>query len=362
MHGEVKLRKEGYRTRDGHVLEWIERLRPGLAVTVRSRPEPFPRVTLARRHGRTNSNWTWQSPQPLTLPPLRSKRRWWVESLKHEPDNVASYDRAIIWNPIAGSYLIEKGLSAERILVDLLDDWSIHVAFEPIRHELEESYARIFEAADVITANSEGTVSLAERFGHDAVLLPNGVDPERFGSAGDLRLDEGPLIVGYAGKLSERLDLELVTAVADRRPDVLFEVAGPLTAATRRADREIRVNLASRPNVHLLGDIPYDNLPELIARWDIGWVPHRIGKFEVGGDVIKTYEYRAAGLPTIITPIIGSERTPAGVTVVSNAEETTTAIDEIAAQGRRPPRLPADLPASMAWRQKTLQLLNALQL
>lgn len=360
MHGEVKLRKEGYRTRDGHMLEWIGNLRPDLPVTVRSRPEPFPRVSLARRHGFARPDWTWESPQPLTVPPLKAKREWWVKSLQFEPSDQVSYDAAIVWNPIAGAHLLDRTVRAERIAVDLLDDWTVHVAFEPIHPELEKAYARVFDLAYVITANSEGTVKLAARFGHEAVLLPNGVDAERFASAGDSRAAGTQLVVGYAGKLSERLDLEMVTGAAARLPDVRFDIAGPLTSATPRADREIRRALEAQPNIHLLGDVPYEQLPDLIATWDIGWVPHRIGKFEVGGDVIKTYEYRAAALPTIITPIIGADRAPAGVTVVASVEDAAGAIEAIAGSGSRPDRIPADLPPSMSWREKTGYLLDAL--
>jgi glycosyltransferase involved in cell wall biosynthesis len=360
MHGEVKLRKEGYRTRDGHVLEWLGRLRPDLPVTVRSRPEPFPRVSLARRHGYANPGWRWESPQPLTVPPLKAKREWWVKSLKFEPSDQVSYDAAIVWNPIAGAHLLERTVRADRIVVDLLDDWSVHVAFEPIHPQLEEAYARVFDLADVITANSEGTVKLAARFGHEAVLLTNGVDAERFEAAGDSRADDTEIVVGYAGKLSERLDLEMVTGVAGRLPDVRFDVAGPLTSATPRADREIRRVLEGQPNVRLLGDVPYERLPDLIATWDIGWVPHRIGKFEVGGDVIKTYEYRAAGLPTVITPIIGADRAPDGVTIAATVDDAVKAIEAITESGPRPARVPADLPESMSWREKTGRLLDAL--
>jgi len=360
MHGEVKLRNEGYRTRDGHVLEWIQRLRPDLPVTVRSRPEPFPRVSLARRHGFANPDWRWESPQPLTVPPLRAKREWWVKSLRFEPSAQASYDAAIVWNPIAGAHLLDRTLQAGRVVVDLLDDWSVHVAFEPIHPQLEKAYARVFDLADVITANSEGTVKLAARFGHEAVLLTNGVDAARFEAAGDSRTGDAQIVVGYAGKLSERLDLEMVTGVATRLPEVRFDIAGPLTSATPKADREIRGALESQPNIRLLGDIPYERLPQLIATWDIGWVPHRIGKFEVGGDVIKTYEYRAAGLPTVITPIIGAERAPDGVSVVASADDAVSAIEAITGSDSRPPRIPADLPESMSWREKTGRLLDAL--
>ena len=34
MHGEVKLRAEGLRTRDGHLLEWFASLRPSSRVAV----------------------------------------------------------------------------------------------------------------------------------------------------------------------------------------------------------------------------------------------------------------------------------------------------------------------------------------
>jgi glycosyltransferase involved in cell wall biosynthesis len=294
------------------------------------------------------------------LPPLKAKREWWVKSLRFEPEEEVSYDAAIVWNPIAGAHLLERTIRAERIVVDLLDDWSVHVAFEPIHPQLEEAYARVFELADVITANSEGTVKLAARFGHEAVLLPNGVDAERFEAAGDLRPAGAPVVVGYAGKLSERLDLEMVTGAADRLPDVRFDVAGPLTAATPRADREIRRALEGRPNIRPLGDVPYERLPDLIGSWDIGWVPHRTGKFEVGGDVIKTYEYRAAGLPTLITPIIGADRAPGGVTVVSSVGDAVDAIEAITESSSKPPRIPAELPPSMSWREKTGRLLNAL--
>ncbi len=364
MHGEVKLRNEGYRTRDGHVLEWIEKLRPGLDVTVRSRPEPFPRISLARRHGRANPAWDWQTPQPLTLPSLQSRRQWWVKSLRYEPTDEVLCRGAVIWNPIAGSHLLGRTLKADRVVVDLLDDWSVHIAFQPIRKEVELAYGRIFDLADAVTANSEGTVALAARFGREAELMTNGCDPDQFEAAGDRRRVDGPLTIGYVGKLSERLDLELIEGVVRQLPEVTFEISGPYCGADRAANKEIRRSLQRHPNVKLGGNVPYEELPSRIASWDIGWVPHRTGAGEVGGDVIKTYEYRATSLPVVSTPIIGADRALPGVTIAGNVEETVAAFRGLFGPdgATRPPRIPIQLDPATTWRSKTERILELLQL
>ncbi len=361
MHGEVKLRREGYRTRDGHVLEWIERLRPELDVTVRSRPEPFPRVSLARRHGRISPTWEWQSPQPLALPSPRARRRWWVDSLAHEPSAPVESGAVLAWNPIAAARLVGATIRTDRFVIDLLDDWSIHVALQPIRKEVEAAYRRVFELADAITANSEGTVALAARFGREAELLPNGCDPERFAAPGDRRAD-GPVVVGYAGKLSERLDVELIASVASDLPEVRFEICGPYATASAEAARAIRA-LDRIDNVTLAGDVPYAELPTRIASWDVGWVPHRVGRDEVGGDAMKTYEYRAAGLPVVSTPIIGADRLP-GVTVAEGAPGARDALEQIlrSAAPARPPRVPLEADPTWTWRHKTERILELLDL
>lgn len=364
MHGEAKLRTEGYRTRDGHVLEWIERLRPGLAVTVRSRPEPFPRVAWARRRGRVNPAWNWQSPEAFDLPTLRARRRWWVDSLQHEPTEPVRSRAMIAWNPIAAAALIGTVLKPENFVMDLLDDWSVHVAFRPIREEVEAAYVRVFDAATAVTANSEGTMALAARFGRNADLITNGCDPEYFATAGDQRSGDGTSVVGYVGKLSERLDVDLIREVAERLPSVRFDIAGPFTVASRETIRQIK-SLNRLPNVRLGGNVSYEELPDVIATWDLGWVPHRTGKFEVGGDVIKTYEYRAAGLPVIATPIIGSDRITAlsGVTIARDADDATVAIRGILeATGGHPPRIPATFEAGVSWREKTEAILKHLGL
>lgn len=311
MHGEIKIRREGLRTRDGHLLEWLGHIRPDLELVVQSRPEPWPRVTIARRAElEIPASWHLMSPEPIAFPSPRGRRRWWVDSLRYESP-VVETSAAIIWNPIAGAAKLSS-LRGTRVLVDLLDDWSRHTAFEPIARDVISAYERLFATAEIITANSEGTVALAERFGRsDVKLIRNGADPGRFSRS--VR-QHSVFTVGYGGKIGHRLDVELIEDVAGRFPHWFFEFVGPVLV------RSVGRRLKRIKNVSLAGDVRYDAYPKRFEKWDVAWVPHRLGPAEVGGDVIKIYEYRAAGLPVATTRIIGWERALDGVRIADGPD------------------------------------------
>jgi glycosyltransferase involved in cell wall biosynthesis len=353
MHGELKLRGEGLRTRDGHLLEWLSLLRPTARIAVYSRPEPWPRVTLARVGGAPMpAQLAFVSPQPKTIPNLRHRRDWWVRSMRFMPGWPGD-SPALIWNPIAGAAMLERTASDVPVAFDLLDDWLVHPAFARIAEQVERAYKSLFDRVSVVTANSEATLALAHRFGRDdAFLLRNGVDPERFALS---PCAHKQVTVGYGGKLGFRVDVELVGAVARALPRVRFEFAGPvLSKEQARALRRI-------PNVVLLGDVRYDRYPSVMRKWDVAWAPHRLGEFEVGGDLIKLYEYRAAGLPTVSTRVIGWERALEGVRAVPR-NDVARALAELVegCQAGEIPREPVALPEETSWRAKAEFLLDRL--
>lgn len=361
MHGSRKMLREGYRTRDAHIIEWLGRAgAPSGQVRVYSRPEP--RLLQSRRPGPSSEDQvragvahietlTWR------LPRLRDRRWWWVDSAPQyrtdeyveDPEN-----SAVIWNPFVSVSSVAEPLfrSGRRTVADLLDDWTKHYAFQPIAAHVERAYGRLFEHASHVTANSEGTLELAHRFGRsDAVLLPNGVDPERFTSASRA---EGPFTVGYVGKIGRRLDRRLIEKAIDENPEVRFVFAGPVL------DAGYQSLMASRANLEWLGDVHYDQVPQLLEEFDLGWVPHETGALEVGGDIIKTYEYRAAGLPVLSTPVIGAgSRGLSEVHVVPSGGHSEW-IARRAARGRLD-RVPAVIPDDMTWRHKASAIASLLQ-
>lgn len=357
MHGERKLRNEGFRTRDGHVIEWLASLlAPSTTVDVISRPEPLilPRIT--RLRGVTPAGIRFHSPRSLRIPIPTDPKRWWAQSLPDYtlPRDTTESAPALIWNPLVGnssiSALIFNGV--RRVHADLLDDWLVHHAFASIRKEVKDGYSVIFDRAQTVTVNSEGTLALAHSFGrNDAVLVPNGCDPERFSP---VSLAAGPTTIGYVGKIGRRVDLELITQMSKGLPECQIVLAGPIL------DREYRKPLAGLKNVRLLGDVPYEKVPQLLQTFDIGWVPHRVGDGEVGGDAIKIYEYRAAGLPVLSTPIIGAgSRDLSGVHVLG-ADEHIDWVRKHAAAEDRVARILDPIDQQHTWSSKTRRMLEML--
>jgi glycosyltransferase involved in cell wall biosynthesis len=357
MHGQQKLLAEGYRTRDGHFIEWLGKLAQGKGhVGVFSRPEPHllrPFLNAAQiDESRLAANTRPYNSHSFAIPNMRNRRAWWTQSLKSYrtlPKNNDSTP-AIVWNPLLGSSSVAPTVfNGQRIVIfDLLDDWTVHFAFQTIRAEVEEGYRLLFQLADHVTANSEGTLALAHRFGRtDAVLLANGCDPERFPTESEAT---GPTTIGYVGKIGLRVDLELIQEACAALPDAHFVFAGPIL------DKEYLPVLEAIPNIELLGDVHYDDVPKLLKRFDLGWVPHRVGKGEVGGDVIKTYEYRAAHLPVLTTPVIGAgSRSLNSVYVVDREDQVSWLRGRVyaaKAAGGRLPRESGSIPDESTWKSK----------
>ena len=348
MHGQHKLLSEGYRTRDGHLIEWLGSLTSndgGVAVISRPEPALLPVRTPA---GRGVAHGTHPvSTRTLRLPNPRSRRRWWVDSASGYPVIPASLADlpALVWNPFTALSGGARSPFSGRVTVfDLLDDWTKHYAFHSIRDDVDRAYRAAFAAATHVTANAEGTAELARRYGRDDVLLlPNGCDPHRFEphstAAGRTR-------VGYVGKIGNRLDLDGILVTAAALPDVEFVFAGPIL------DRAYRAPLEAAPNITLLGDVHYEDVPALLRSFDVGWVPHNVGDLEVGGDIIKTYEYRAAALPTLSTPVVGAgSRGLDGITALPIGEHAGVLRGWIT-DGGRVPRRPGIVPEDATWEHK----------
>lgn len=357
MHGQHKLSNEGYRTRDGHLIEWFgKKLREQGPVQVVSRPEPLA-LALQRRYSAASvaKNTIPTSTQVMRLPSLTNRQRWWLDSLPYYHRAVPRITAPIVsWNPFLSlsSAWAQVVKSGEPMAFDLLDDWTIHYAFADFRKEIDHAYRVMFDHATLVTANAEGTEDLARRYGRsDVVFLPNGCDPDRFDSTSNA---SGPLTVGYVGKIGKRLDLELILTSARALPGVSFLFAGPVL------DSEYRRPMEAEPNITMLGDVHYADVPALLTRFDLGWVPHRVGEGEVGGDVIKTYEYRAAGLPVLTTPVSGAaSRGLDHVTVLPSSEQVEW-LGALARTGPRLERQAGPLPTAVRWDGKADRILDGL--
>jgi glycosyltransferase involved in cell wall biosynthesis len=140
----------------------------------------------------------------------------------------------------------------------------------------------------------------AKRRRHPEVhCFPNSVDAKHFTTvAGEHPRQEGiarPRL-GYCGVIDERLNLELIDAIAKGRPDWSIVMVGP-TAGIDLAD------LPRRDNIHWLGRQDYNELPQLISGWDVCLMPYSLNEATQFISPAKTLEYMACGRPVVSTSI-----------------------------------------------------------
>lgn len=150
-------------------------------------------------------------------------------------------------------------------------------------------------AADLVTGVADDLVDEARRDGaHEAMLLPNGAEVERFATPATRppELKGQQTVVGFAGGVTERLDYELLVAVAEAEPDWLVALVGATT-----------VEVPSRPNLVAFGARPYEAMPAWCQAFTVGVIPYWTNDFNRASFPLKTYEYLAAGSPVVSTTL-----------------------------------------------------------
>jgi len=172
----------------------------------------------------------------------------------------------------------------------------------PAARRVATSQAKLFAEADLVLVTSHELYEMAKTLSANVELLVSGVRCQEFARARALRsqrphlLDTiGRPVIGFAGSLRSATDLDLTARVARLAPDLNFVLAGPHLADTRE--------LAALPNVHLLGEMPHEDVIELMVRFDVGILPYVLNRFTAAVMPVKLKEYFAAGLPVVATPL-----------------------------------------------------------
>lgn len=136
------------------------------------------------------------------------------------------------------------------------------------------------ERADAITTNAAGLARKARALvpGREIVIIPNGVDSERFiplsrtpALADHLGLKEVP-VIGFAGELREKKGLSALlngfAQIAARQPAALLIVGDLRPGEDRQFLEEFRVSHRGLPII-VTGHVPHADIPAFYALMDV---------------------------------------------------------------------------------------------
>lgn len=282
----LHLRWDGVRQRPHHVLSRIARDVPVVVVE-----EPFP-AAVDRDEILRDGNVT-------VIRPLR--RRGWTAPFVD--DDTLATARALAGDGPTGVWLytpmlraLADGFAAAPLVYDVMDELA---QFDGAPAGMRENDTEMLARADLVFTGGRSLYAKRASFGGKVRCEPSGVEYERF--AADVLAHPLPAqlrgpVLGYVGVVDERIDVELVVALADAFADGHVLLVGPVFKLDPG-------RLPRRTNVHLTGPVPYDALPSWLAGFDVALMPFARNRATEFISPTKTLEYFAARKPVVSTGI-----------------------------------------------------------
>jgi glycosyltransferase involved in cell wall biosynthesis len=224
----------------------------------------------------------------------------------------------ILWYYTPMALGFSHGLEPSAVVYDCMDELSLFRGAPP---SLLDRERRLLDLADLVFTGGQSLYE-AKRERHSAVhAFPSSIDAEHFGRArrpvvpepADQAAIPHPRL-GYVGVIDERIDLDLLAAAAEARPDWQWVMIGPVV----KIDPE---SLPRRSNIHYLGMKSYDELPAYLAGWDAALMPFARNESTRFISPTKTPEYLAGGRPVVSTPIRDVVRPYGELELVEIAED-----------------------------------------
>ncbi len=189
---------------------------------------------------------------------------------------------------------IALGLRPGRIAYDVMDDLT---AFARPPAELLARQRRALMEADVVYAGGRSLHrSVAAQGRPDCHLFPSGVEAGHYARSRALRTPRAERVAGYVGVIDERLDLQLLADLAANLPDWTVRVVGPVFKIDP-------ATLPVAPNLEYPGMAAYEQLPAVMAGFDVAIMPFALNDATRSISPTKTLEYLAAGLPVVSTRV-----------------------------------------------------------
>jgi len=222
----------------------------------------------------------------------------------------------IVWNYMPFLPQVLKEIDAKKVY-DCVDDHSAYPGLiNPIFvDELEKQTVKLSTAIIVTNKALKEKLSL---YGKKPIILGNGVDWELFSRG---FFDNPPQIkkqIIYVGAIAEWFDLELVEKIAQEFPDSRIIIIGPVSIDVSR--------LASLTNIEFKGRMPQEAFTPILQESQVAIIPFKVNKLTERIDPLKVYEYLAAGVPVVSTPVGRVNDLP--VLIGNNHEEFVQKIKE----------------------------------
>lgn len=227
-----------------------------------------------------------------------------------------------VYNPAMIEYV--ERIPHRFLVYDCVDDYPsmANYARLGLSQEIAELEEKIARRADVVFATTHELARKLLSYNSNVHYVGNAGDYERFAPVGELRqrvrgevpenASPTPLLhpkgvegiphprIGFTGAIDAyKLNLPLLVKIAKAYPNYSLVLVGPRGVADTEPNL---AELRSLPNVHLIDERPYEEMPAFFAGFDSYIIPYNLNDYILKGCFpVKFFDALAAGLPTVVT-------------------------------------------------------------
>lgn len=274
-----------------------------------------------------------------------------------EPGRALAWVCPVVW----GFADLARRIGFARVVADLIDDQRTWKMDDSRRARMEAEYAATLAMADLVLTNGEGNRHRFLALRPDIHVVPNGAE---FDTPANPPPNLPPVpsalaalprpILGYVGNMRDRVDWDLIAAIAAARPGWSIAMLGPLD------NPEAAAEMARHANVHLLGPVEYEAMRSALRHFDVAIVPHRIDAMTESMNPLKVYNYLAAGRPVVSTPVANLDDVRDLIAVARDAPGFIAAVEQQLARGEAPALAP-ERRAALSWSGRVAVMLRLVE-
>ena len=238
---------------------------------------------------------------------------------------IAGIKTDILWVNDHTKYLICRELKHAKLVYDITDDWTLINYPQKEKEQVIHADKKLSMAADNIIVCSDNLLVKKKQYGEKTVLIKNGIN------IADYQSDNQSNSLGeyflYTGSLhEERLNIELVIALATTFPEETFKYVGPVYFCNGT-----KIKLSKYKNIILTGAKPYQEMSMIMNQAKALLVPHLQTDFVNSLDPIKQYEYMLSTKPVVAINVSGFKDWGNIYTIVNSADEFKLAVQRVLA-------------------------------
>ncbi len=229
------------------------------------------------------------------------------------------YPKPYTLNPVLWIYHVEMGgleeyiekIPHDLLIYDCVDNYPAFPRYRDkpeLKSWIVEREKWLAKNADLIFTTAPGLQERLSKLNKNTFYVGNAGDFERFAeipgkdSLPPHLITSSSPVIGFSGALDGyKVNLPLLVKITKAYPNYSLVLIGP----TGVADDEPNLKeLKSLAKVQLLGEKPYEEMPEYFSQFDVYIIPYNLNEYTLGGCFpVKFFDALAAGLPTVVTDL-----------------------------------------------------------